>query len=149
MPDGERETAARIAQAEEFIRDKEDGYDHFLTIKGANLSGGQKQRVILSRALAGPPEILILDDSSSALDYATDARLRKAIRERNEALRKNGKNGTTIIIAQRISSIRHADRILVLEDGKITGDGTHESLLVSCPLYREIAESQMGGALLE
>ena len=105
--------------------------------------------MILSRALAGPPEILILDDSSSALDYATDARLRKAIRERNEALRKNGKNGTTVIIAQRISSIRHADRILVLEDGKITGDGTHESLLVSCPLYREIAESQMGGALLE
>lgn len=149
LPDGERETAAEIAQAEEFIRDKEDGYDHFLTIKGANLSGGQKQRVILARALAGPPEILILDDSSSALDYATDARLRRAIRERNEALRREGKNGTTVIIAQRISSIRHADRILVLEDGRITGDGTHESLLSSCPLYREIAESQMGGALLE
>ena len=149
LPTGERETAAGIAQAEEFIRDKTDGYAHFLTIKGANLSGGQKQRVILSRALAGPPEILVLDDSSSALDYATDARLRKAIRERNEALRKDGKNGTTVIIAQRISSIRHADRILVLEDGHITGDGTHESLLQSCPLYREIAESQMGGALLE
>ncbi len=149
LPAGERETAAGIAQAEEFIRDKTDGYAHFLTIKGANLSGGQKQRVILSRALAGPPEILVLDDSSSALDYATDARLRKAIRERNEALRKEGKNGTTVIIAQRISSIRHADRILVLEDGHITGDGTHVSLLQSCPLYREIAESQMGGALLE
>ncbi len=149
LPDDERENAAKIAQAEEFIREKEDGYDHFLTIKGANLSGGQKQRVILSRALAGPPEILVLDDSSSALDYATDARLRKAIREREETLRKKGKNSTTVIIAQRISSIRHADRILVLEDGKITGDGTHESLMKSCPLYREIAESQMGGALLE
>ncbi len=149
LADGECAAAADIAQAADFIRDKEDGFGHFLTIKGANLSGGQKQRVILSRALAGPPEILILDDSSSALDYATDARLRKAIRERNEALRKTGKSGTTVIIAQRISSIRHADRILVLEDGHVTGDGTHESLMESCPLYREIAESQMGGALLE
>ena len=138
-----------IYDLSDFIHDKEDGFGHFLTIKGANLSGGQKQRVILSRALAGPPEILVLDDSSSALDYATDARLRKAIRERNEALRKTGKSGTTVIIAQRISSIRHADRILVLEDGHVTGDGTHESLMESCPLYREIAESQMGGALLE
>lgn len=145
----ERNTAAGIAQAEEFIREKEDGYAHMLTIKGANLSGGQKQRVILARALAGPPEILVLDDSSSALDYATDARLRKAIRKRNEALQKDGKNGTTVIIAQRISSICHADRILVLEDGCITGDGTHDELMRSCPLYREIAESQMGGALLE
>ena len=149
LADGECAAAADIAQAADFIHDKEDGFGHFLTIKGANLSGGQKQRVILSRALAGPPEILILDDSSSALDYATDARLRKAIRERNEALRKTGKSGTTVIIAQRISSIRHADRILVLEDGHVTGDGTHESLMESCPLYREIAESQMGGALLE
>lgn len=149
LADGECAAAADIAQAADFIRDKEDGFGHFLTIKGANLSGGQKQRVILSRALAGPPEILVLDDSSSALDYATDARLRKAIRERNEALRKTGKSGTTVIIAQRISSIRHADRILVLEDGHVTGDGTHESLMESCPLYREIAESQMGGALLE
>ena len=149
LADGECAAAADIAQAADFIRDKEDGFGHFLTIKGANLSGGQKQRVILSRALAGPPEILILDDSSSALDYATDARLRKAIRERNETLRKTGKSGTTVIIAQRISSIRHADRILVLEDGHVTGDGTHESLMESCPLYREIAESQMGGALLE
>ena len=149
LADGECAAAADIAQAADFIRDKENGFEHFLTIKGANLSGGQKQRVILSRALAGPPEILVLDDSSSALDYATDARLRKAIRERNEALRKTGKSGTTVIIAQRISSIRHADRILVLEDGHVTGDGTHESLMESCPLYREIAESQMGGALLE
>lgn len=149
LPVGEQKTAAQIAQAEEFILNKENGYDHVLTIKGANLSGGQKQRVILARALAGPPEILVLDDSSSALDYATDARLRKAIRERNEALQKNGKKGTTVIIAQRISSIRHADRILVLENGIILGDGTHESLMESCSLYRKIAESQMGGALLE
>ena len=117
-----------------------------LTIKGANLSGGQKQRVILSRALSGSPEILVLDDSSSALDYATDARLRQAIRERAATMQDPP---TTVIVAQRISSIRHADLILVLEDGKITGQGTHEQLMENCPLYREIADTQMGGALLE
>ena len=114
-----------------------------MSIKGANISGGQKQRVILSRALAGVPEILVLDDSSSALDYATDARLRMAIRE-NYA----GKT-TSVIVAQRISSIMHADLILVMEDGIVTGSGTHEELLASCPLYKEISDSQMGGALLE
>ena len=99
--------------------------------------------MILSRALAGNPEILVLDDSSSALDYATDARLRMAIRENYSG------NTTSVIVAQRISSIMHADLILVMEDGKITGAGTHEELLRTCPLYKEISDSQMGGALLE
>ena len=157
----EMEEGASVAQAMDFIREKEGGFGHELTIKGSNLSGGQKQRVILSRALSGSPEILVLDDSSSALDYATDARLRKAIRERydgragevpkgnSEIPKKNSERPTTIIVAQRVSSIRHADLILVLEDGKVTGRGTHEELMQSCPLYAEIAASQMGGALLE
>lgn len=144
--DDEIEEGARTAQAWDFIQNKEGGLSHMLTIKGANLSGGQKQRVILSRALAGSPEILVLDDSSSALDYATDAKLRQAIRERAAAMQDPP---TTVIVAQRISSIRHADLILVLEDGKITGQGTHEQLMDTCPLYREIADTQMGGALLE
>ncbi len=135
-------TAAKHAQAEPFIREK-GGLDYELTIKGANISGGQKQRVILSRALAGMPEILVLDDSSSALDYATDARLRQALRDNYDG------NTTSVIVAQRVSSIKHADLILVLEDGKITGMGKHEELLENCPLYREISDSQMGGALLE
>ncbi|MGN1345384.1 MAG: ABC transporter ATP-binding protein [Eubacteriales bacterium] len=136
-------TAVRHAQAETFIGEKEGGLDYELAIKGANLSGGQKQRVILSRALAGMPEILVLDDSSSALDYATDAKLRQALRENYD-----GKT-TSVLVAQRVSSIKHADLILVMEDGRITGSGTHEELLASCPLYREISDSQMGGALLE
>lgn len=139
----ELEKATVHAQAAPFIADKPGGLDFELSIKGANLSGGQKQRVILSRALAGCPEILVLDDSSSALDYATDARLRQAIRE-NYA----GKT-TSVIVAQRISSIMHADRILVMEDGRVIGDGKHDYLLQNCPLYKEISDSQMGGALLE
>ncbi len=134
---------AENAQAMPFINEKEGGLDFELTIKGANLSGGQKQRVILSRALAGHPEILVLDDSSSALDYATDARLRAAIRENYAG------QTTSVIVAQRISSIMHSSLILVMEDGKITGRGTHKELLETCPLYREINDSQMGGALLE
>ncbi len=148
----EMEEGATVAQAMDFIREKEGGFGHELTIKGANLSGGQKQRVILSRALSGNPEILVLDDSSSALDYATDARLRKALRERYDGSPGNGRGAerpTTVIVAQRVSSIMHADLILVMEDGKITGRGTHEELLSTCPLYAEIADSQMGGALLE
>lgn len=146
LTDEEIEEGAKTAQAWDFIRNKEGGLSHMLTIKGANLSGGQKQRVILSRALSGKPEILVLDDSSSALDYATDAKLRGAIRER---FAKENDPPTTVIVAQRISSICHADLILVLEDGKITGQGNHEELMRSCALYREIAETQMGGALLE
>lgn len=146
LTDIEMEEGAKTAQAWDFIQNKDGGLSHMLTIKGANLSGGQKQRVILSRALSGSPEILVLDDSSSALDYATDAKLRQAIRERSETMQEPP---TTVIVAQRISSIRHADLILVLEDGKITGKGNHEELMRSCALYREIAETQMGGALLE
>ena len=130
--------AAQCAQAMEFIDNLPDGFQHMLTPRGTNLSGGQKQRVLLARALAGYSEILILDDSSSALDYRTDASLRKA-------LRGNYSDVTTIVIAQRVSSILHADHILVLEDGKALGYGTHEELMETCPLYREISESQMGG----
>ncbi|MBE6561008.1 MAG: ABC transporter ATP-binding protein [Ruminococcaceae bacterium] len=135
--------AAERAQAMPFIQEKEGGFAHELTIKGANLSGGQKQRMLISRALAGDPEILVLDDSSSALDYATDAALRKAIRE-NYA----GKT-TSVIVAQRVSSVRHAELILVLEDGVVTGAGNHDQLMESCTLYREISDSQMGGAILD
>ncbi len=138
IPKEELLQAAADAQAAEFIDELGDGLSHLLTIKGSNLSGGQKQRLLIARALAGNPEILILDDSSSALDYKTDARLRSAIRRR---LRET----TSIIIAQRVSSILHADHILVLEDGCAIGYGTHEELLCSCPVYREISESQMGG----
>ncbi len=143
ISDEDIQTAIDTAQAAPFISEKDGGLSHELTIKGANLSGGQRQRLILSRALAGNPEILVLDDSSSALDYATDAKLRTAIRQNY-----SGKT-TAVIIAQRISSIMHANKILVIEDGKITGCGTHEELISSCPLYREINDSQIGGALLE
>ena len=136
-------TAAERAQAMKFIEEKEGAFDYELTIKGANLSGGQKQRMLISRALAVDPEILVLDDSSSALDYATDAALRQAIRE-NYA----GKT-TSVIVAQRVSSVRHAELILVLEDGQVTGAGNHDELMESCPLYREISDSQMGGAILD
>lgn len=129
--------AAETAQAIPFIEEKEGGFDHLLVVKGANLSGGQRQRLLLARAVADHPEILILDDSSSALDYKTDAELRVA-------LRKNLKDSTQIIVAQRISSIRHADLILVLEHGTVIGMGTDETLSQNCPVYQEIANSQMG-----
>ena len=113
-----------------------------LDIKGANLSGGQKQRLTVARAIAGNPEILVLDDASSALDYKTDAALRRAIKE-------NYKNTTTVIVSQRVSSIMHANLILVLEEGRIIGAGTHEELLLTCEYYRETAKSQMGGVILD
>ena len=137
LPPEEIEKAARCAQAWEFISQLPEGLQHKLTAKGTNLSGGQKQRVLVARALAGTPEILILDDSSSALDYKTDAALRRALREEYQGV-------TTILIAQRVSSILHADHILVLEEGKELGYGTHQELLRSCPVYQEIAQSQMG-----
>lgn len=129
--------AVEVAQAAPFIEES-GGLEHDLAIKGANLSGGQKQRVLISRALAGHPEILILDDSSSALDYKTDAKFRSALEE-------SFSSTTTIIIAQRISSIMHCDQILVLEDGLPLGLGTHKELMASCAAYREISEIQMGG----
>lgn len=129
--------ALLYARAREFVEDRTDREEEALNIKGANLSGGQKQRVLIARALAAKPRILILDDSSSALDYKTDAALRKGIREHFA--------GTTlVIVAQRISSILNADHILVMEDGKAIGYGTHEELLRSCAVYREIGKSQMG-----
>lgn len=129
--------ALLYAQAREFVEARADKASESLNIKGANLSGGQKQRVLIARALAAKPEILILDDSSSALDYRTDAALRKGIKEHFE--------GTTlVIVAQRVSSIRNADHILVLEDGRAIGYGTHEELMAGCEVYNEISHSQMG-----
>jgi ATP-binding cassette subfamily B protein len=133
--------AARLAQAADFIEAFPEGYEHPLTAKGTNVSGGQRQRLLIARALAGSPEILILDDASSALDYRTDSNLRRAIREELHT--------TTVVVAQRVSSVMHADHILVLDHGEIIGAGKHEELLENCPAYREISESQMGGAFLE
>ncbi len=129
--------ALSYAQAEEFTQEKERSEGGMLDIRGANLSGGQKQRVLIARALAARPEILILDDSSSALDYRTDAMMRRQLKE-------NFSGTTTILIAQRISSVMHADHILVLEDGEMIGYGTHEELLMGCAVYREISRSQTG-----
>ena len=134
--------AAEYAQAKEFIENLREKYNEHLTSKGSNLSGGQKQRVLISRALAKKPEILILDDSSSALDYKTDSFLRKAIND-------NFKDTTTIIVAQRISSIKNADKIIVLEEGKIIGYGNHDELIKDCYVYKEISDSQMGGDIGE
>jgi len=129
--------ALLYARASEFVENRADKEGEALNIKGANLSGGQKQRVLIARALAARPEILILDDSSSALDYRTDAELRKGIREHFQ-------DTTLVIVAQRVSSIRNADHILVLEDGVPIGYGTHEELMESCEVYSEISRSQMG-----
>ena len=128
--------AAKDAQAK-FIARKEGGMDAAVVVRGNNLSGGQKQRILIARALAADPEILILDDASSALDYRTDADLRAS-------LRTNRRHTTTVVVAQRISSLRHADLILVLSDGKVIGAGKHEELLENCGEYRIIAQAQMG-----
>ena len=128
--------AAEDAQAE-FIAHKEGGMDAEVVVRGNNLSGGQKQRLLIARALAADPEILILDDASSALDYRTDANLRQSLREHH-------RNTTTVVVAQRISSLRHADLILVLSDGKVIGQGKHDELLANCEEYRIIAQAQMG-----
>ena len=130
--------ASEYANIKEHIENMPDGYDSAVAIRGANLSGGQKQRVLIARALAGNPQILILDDSSSALDYKTDSQVRRAINE-------NYKNTTSIVIAQRVSAVRSLDRIIVLDNGNIIGYGTHDELMESCEIYREISESQMGG----
>ena len=130
------EQAAKDAQAAFFIEET-GGMAASLEARGVNLSGGQKQRLLIARALAGRPDVLILDDSSSALDYQTDARLRQTIH-------KDYGDTTTVIIAQRVSSVKNCDKILVLEDGKMSGFGTHEELLRSCNLYQEISKLQMG-----
>ena len=134
--------AAKIAQADDFIQAFPEGYEHMLSQKGTNVSGGQKQRILISRAVAARPELLILDDSSSALDYKTDANLRRALAE-------NLTDTTVITVAQRVSSVKNCDVILVLDEGRIIGLGTHDELMVTCPEYKEISDSQMGGAIVE
>ena len=129
--------AAEDARAKEFIEVYDDTYDHEAVIHGANLSGGQRQRTLIARALVAKPDILVLDDSSSALDYKTDAALRKAIREHHA-------DATTIIVAQRISSIMSLDHIIVMDEGRMIGYGTHEELLESCKMYKDIYKTQMG-----
>ena len=143
ISDTELHAAAERAQATSFISAYDDGFDHPVNTGGVNLSGGQRQRLLIARALAGKPEILILDDASSALDYKTDANLRRALRTQCKETK------AVILIAQRVSAVMHCDTVLVLDGGRIIGAGTHESLLESCPVYREIADSQLGGALLE
>ena len=128
--------AAQVAQAEEFIETKKYRYESHIAQGGANVSGGQKQRLSIARAIAKHPQVFLFDDSFSALDYKTDAVLRQALKEHTE-------NATVLIVAQRISTILHADQILVLDDGKIAGAGTHEELLKSCEVYQQIAASQL------
>lgn len=142
ISDEEIKRAADIAQASDFIEALPEGYDHVIAPKGTNLSGGQKQRLLIARAVAARPDIIILDDSSSALDYKTDAALRKSL--------DSELSGSTVItVAQRVSSVKNCERILVLDDGKVIGNGTHEELLESCREYREISDSQMGGAFVD
>lgn len=136
ISDGELEKALEFAQAD-FIFGNDEGLNYGLAAKGANFSGGQKQRLLVARALSGEKDVIVLDDSSSALDYKTDAALRKALKE-------NFSDRTIIMIAQRISSVRHADKILVLDNGKAAGLGSDEELRESCPLYGEILRSQGG-----
>ena len=146
--DEELWAALEAAQAADFVREKEGQLDAPVEQKGRNLSGGQRQRLTIARALVGQPDILILDDSASALDFATDARLRKALRE------LSGRDGeserpTTFIISQRTSSIRAADLILVMDDGYVVGKGCHDDLLQTCEVYREIHESQFKGGVAQ
>ena len=128
--------AAETAQAEEFILSKEEGYNSSISQGGTNVSGGQKQRLSIARAIAKKPEVYIFDDSFSALDYKTDKMLRAALKE-------NVGSATVIIVAQRISTILHAEKIIVMDEGKIVGMGTHEELLKNNDVYRQIALSQL------
>jgi ATP-binding cassette subfamily B multidrug efflux pump len=136
MPDEAMEEAARIAQAEAFILDKEEGYDSSIAQGGDNVSGGQKQRLSIARAIAAKPKILLFDDSFSALDYRTDLALRRA-------LARSRRDVTVIVVAQRIATVMHADRIIVLDNGAVVGAGTHAELLRTSSVYREIAQSQL------
>lgn len=139
VPEGSLLRAAHVSHAAEYIERREGGYDGAVTSHGNDLSGGQRQRLLIARALAGDPEILILDDASSALDYRTDASFRRALAEEYP-------EATKIIVAQRVSSIAHADAILVLEDGCAVGYGRHEELMRDCPAYRTVADIQMQAA---
>ena len=137
LTEEEMKRVAQISQSLEFIDKKEDGFDSPNSQSGTNVSGGQKQRLAIARAIAKNPEIYIFDDSFSALDFKTDAKLRKALKEYT-------KDSTILIVAQRISSIMNADKIIVLEQGEIVGMGTHNELLKNCEVYKEIASSQLG-----
>jgi ABC-type multidrug transport system, ATPase and permease components len=128
--------AAEVAQATDFINGMDDGYEHLIAQGGTNVSGGQKQRLSIARALVRKPEIYIFDDSFSALDFKTDARLRAA-------LKKETLKSTVILVAQRVATVMDADRIIVLDEGKIAGIGTHKELLNSCKVYSEIVSSQL------
>lgn len=136
MSDDHMKKAADIAQAQEFVSEKPDGYDSDIAQGGDNVSGGQKQRIAIARAIAKNAPYYVFDDSFSALDFKTDAKLRQAIKE-------NLKDATVIIVAQRVGTIKNADKILVLDDGRLVGTGTHEELLENCEVYREIAKSQL------
>lgn len=129
-------SAARIAQADDFISQKAEGYHAPIAQGGSNVSGGQKQRLSIARAIAASPKIYLFDDSFSALDYKTDAALR-------QALAKAAADATIVIVAQRISTVMKAQQILVLDEGRIVGRGTHEELLKNCPTYLDIAKSQL------
>ena len=143
--------ACKAAQAHDFIMSFPDGYDTMLEQGGVNVSGGQKQRLCIARALLKSPKIIILDDSTSAVDTTTDSKIREALRS-TDLFSKISKNLsaekiTTIIIAQRITSVMDADRIIVMDDGKIVAIGTHESLLETNDIYREVYESQQKGVV--
>ena len=128
--------ALEIAQAREFVEARPEGLDGKISQGGSNLSGGQRQRLTIARALVGKPEILVMDDSASALDFATDAALRHGIKEKTQGM-------TVFLVSQRAASIKQADRILVLDDGRLVGNGSHLELLDTCPVYREICLSQL------
>jgi ATP-binding cassette subfamily B multidrug efflux pump len=136
MPEEDVKLAAQIAQSDDFIEAKPEGYKAPISQGGNNVSGGQKQRLSIARAIAKKPEILIFDDSFSALDFKTDSKLRKALKEKTKDI-------TTIIVAQRISTILNADQIIVLDDGNMVGIGTHKELMKNCEVYRQIAMSQL------
>lgn len=136
LSDEKMQEAAEIAQATEFIESKPNKYKEPIAQGGSNVSGGQKQRLSIARAIATDPEIFVFDDSFSALDLKTDSKLRTALKEKTE-------NKTVIIVAQRISTILNADQIIVLEEGKIVGKGTHEELMSTCETYKQIALSQL------
>ncbi len=136
VTDDDMREAARIAQASDFIDEREGGFDSAISQGGSNVSGGQRQRLAIARALAKKPEVMVFDDSFSALDYKTDARLR-------EELSRTQANTALVVVGQRIATIMHADQILVLDEGRVAGQGTHEELLHTCPAYLEIAQSQL------
>ena len=138
----ECQRACRLACADEFIEKMPDGYDTYIEQGGTNVSGGQRQRLCIARALLKKPKVLILDDSTSAVDTATDARIRAALKT---AL----PDATKLIIAQRITSVMDADRIIVLDDGHVVGLGTHEQLMKNCGIYREVYESQQEGVSID